>query len=587
MKTLTLIQGSDAWHSHRATAYNASDAPAMLGISKYKTRSQLLKERATGIIPEVDDATQSRFNDGHRFEALARPLAEQIIGETLSPVTGTNGIYSASFDGITFDESTIFEHKILNADIRLAMGTNGNTGGLAEMYRVQMEHQLLVSDADKCLFMASKWEGTDDVTDYFIILDDGGRLYYNLTEEVHGWYLPDLVLRDRIIAGWAQLEKDEANYQHVAEVAAPVAEAIMGLPAVSIQATGMITASNLPAFKQAAETFIANIKTELVTDEDFSNAEANVKFCKAAEDDLEGTKKAILAQTTTIDEAIKVIDYIKGQLAGKRLMLDKLVKSEKLARKEAIAATARKKHGDHLVALESEIKPIRIYIANMPDFGGVMAGMKKLSAMQEAVDTALRNSMFELDTTATDYRAKLAWRKENADGQSALFPDLQNLMLKPLEDFALTITSRIEKQKADEAARLEAERARIQAQEEAKAQAKAKAEQDVIIAKVQAEERAKVEAEVKAKRENDILAAAVIAKSQEEEVAKSETQQNDLESRRKAAQLAESASAKVAPPILKPSNGRIIEAVMHRFNCSHALASDWILECAKNMRNEK
>jgi hypothetical protein len=77
-----------------------------------------------------------------------------------------------------------------------------------------------------------------------------------------------------------------------------------------------------------------------------------------------------------------------------------------------------------------------------------------------------------------DVRAKLAWCKENAAGHSALFPDLQQIITKPMEDFALTITSRIEKAKADEAAKLEAERARIRAEEEEKAVAKVKAEQD-------------------------------------------------------------------------------------------------------------
>ena len=53
MKTLNLIQGDANWHAHRATSKNASDAPAMLGCSEYKTRSELLHEAFTGIRPEV------------------------------------------------------------------------------------------------------------------------------------------------------------------------------------------------------------------------------------------------------------------------------------------------------------------------------------------------------------------------------------------------------------------------------------------------------------------------------------------------------------------------------------------------------
>ena len=147
MQIVNVKQGTPEWHAHRATALNASDAPAMLGLSKYKTRAQLIKERATGIMPDVDNATQRRFNDGHRFEALARPLAEGIIEDELSPVTGLAGKYSASFDGITFAGDVIMEHKTLNDDIRKDIGANGNAGGLDEMYRVQMEQQLMVSGA--------------------------------------------------------------------------------------------------------------------------------------------------------------------------------------------------------------------------------------------------------------------------------------------------------------------------------------------------------------------------------------------------------------------------------------------------------
>jgi len=41
MKTVDLIQGTDSWIQHRAQHWNASDAPAMLGVSPYKSRAEL------------------------------------------------------------------------------------------------------------------------------------------------------------------------------------------------------------------------------------------------------------------------------------------------------------------------------------------------------------------------------------------------------------------------------------------------------------------------------------------------------------------------------------------------------------------
>src|SRR5690606_9179524 len=155
MKTLQLIQGSPAWHEHRAKHFNASDAPAMLGISSYKSRRDLLREKATGYAPEVDRATQERFNDGHRYEAIARPWAEEIIGEELYPVVLADEIdglpLSASLDGLTMLEEIAFEHKTLNA----ALTDNLINGVIPDEHHPQIAQQLLTPGATRRLRMAS------------------------------------------------------------------------------------------------------------------------------------------------------------------------------------------------------------------------------------------------------------------------------------------------------------------------------------------------------------------------------------------------------------------------------------------------
>jgi putative phage-type endonuclease len=158
MKIIQLQQGTSAWHAHRAAHWNASDAPAMLGVSPYKTRSQLLREIATGVAADVDEATQRRFDDGHLFETRARAIAERIVGEELFPCVGSEGKYSASFDGITLLCDTAFEHKTLNDELRAAIRPENSINALPEHYRVQMEHQCMVSGAERVLFMASVWD---------------------------------------------------------------------------------------------------------------------------------------------------------------------------------------------------------------------------------------------------------------------------------------------------------------------------------------------------------------------------------------------------------------------------------------------
>ena len=85
MITHDLIQGSQEWHAYRAAHDNASDAPAMMGCSSYKTRDQLIAELATGITPEVDPATQRLYDSGHRFEKLPARWPRKSLARICTP----------------------------------------------------------------------------------------------------------------------------------------------------------------------------------------------------------------------------------------------------------------------------------------------------------------------------------------------------------------------------------------------------------------------------------------------------------------------------------------------------------------------
>ncbi|MCP5345143.1 MAG: YqaJ viral recombinase family protein, partial [Pseudomonadales bacterium] len=101
MNLLNVLQGSEQWHEVRGKCFTASEAPAMMGASKYMTRDQLLHQKATGERPEISPGQQALFDRGHAAEASIRPVIEEIVGEELYPVTGTDGgKLLASFDGI-------------------------------------------------------------------------------------------------------------------------------------------------------------------------------------------------------------------------------------------------------------------------------------------------------------------------------------------------------------------------------------------------------------------------------------------------------------------------------------------------------
>lgn len=446
MITHSLIQGSSDWKAYRVKHFNASDAPAMLGCSAYKSRSELIAELASGLVAEVDAGTQRRFDDGHRYEALARPVAEGIIGEDLYPVVGSEGVYSASFDGLTLGEDIGFEHKSLNEELRAVFAdidtmnpehreTSAGTL-LPKMYRVQMEQQCMVSGAGRILFMASKWEGEQ------------------LVEEHHCWYLPDAALRAEIVAGWNILEADVAAYVPAEPVQKLVAASFETLPAIAVQIKGEVTASNMGAFKERLAVYLASVKTDLVTDQDFVDAAAAAKNCDTIEKRLSATKEQVLGQVADIDAVVRALDDAADQVAKLRIMLEKEVKTKKDLLKAGILAKAQQALKDHVAVLEKEIAPITL-VYQSRDFAGVMKGLRTLATLQNAADTELAAGKITVDALAASIRARQAWFKVEAAEYLGLFADLQTLIQKPDDDFKLTVTTRISMQKVADEKRIE------------------------------------------------------------------------------------------------------------------------------------
>ncbi|OBU55087.1 lambda-exonuclease family protein [Stenotrophomonas maltophilia] len=462
MRTVSLIQGTPEWHAHRAAHFNASDAPAMMGCSPYKTRTQLVREFATGAAVEHDAATLQRFADGHRFEDLARPLAETIIGEELYPCVGVDGKFSASFDGLTLLEDTAFEHKSLNEDLRLAMH-DGNDD-LPLHYQVQMEHQAMVSGAERVLFMASKWSGDE------------------LVEERHCWYIPNPELRAKILAGWAQFEADVAAYEP-APAAAPVAtgRAPDQMPALRIEVTGMVTASNLAEWKEQAIAVFQGISTELVTDQDFADAETTVKWCGNIEEQLKAAKQHALSQTESIDLLFRTIDDIAAEARAKRLDLEKLVKRRKDERRTEIGNAARRAVQQHVLAINETLGEHAIPMPTtlVADIAEAMKGKRSFSSMQEAVDAVAANAKIDASQYADRIRANVAILAGHAE-HATLFADrVQLCATKAPEDLRNLVAARIAEHQQAEQARLDAEREKIREQEQAKAQEAAAAAQAV------------------------------------------------------------------------------------------------------------
>jgi predicted phage-related endonuclease len=409
---------------------------------------------------DVSDYVQEKiFDPGHEFEALALPMAQDLLRKELYQVTGSNEIdgvkLSASFDGIDMMETVGYEHKRLNVTLQEAMFEGCTGADLPMMYQIQMEQQCMVAGIEKVLFVTSDWANNQ------------------LIEARNCMYTSNPELATAILAGWKQFEVDLANYVPPEVTVKPEGRTPESLPALRIELTGEVTLSNLPAYREHALAVFASINRELTTDAHFADAEKTVKWCADIEDRLAAAKQHALSQTQSIDRLFSTIDEISAEARRVRLDLDKLVKAQKesirneILLKNAAALTA------YIADLNTELgKPLMPVIA--ADFAGTMKGKRTLDTLRDAAETELARAKIAAKAVATKIFANLK-TLANHSNVSGLFPDVHSLVLKEADDLAAIITARISTHEANLAAqKAEAE---AKAAREAEAKAAAEAEQ--------------------------------------------------------------------------------------------------------------
>jgi predicted phage-related endonuclease len=443
--THNLVQGSPEWLEFRLHHFGASEAAAMLGLSKAVKRTELLHMKHTGTAKEFSDWVQENILDkGHEVEALARPIIEMTLGEDLYPMVFSRGKMSASCDGLTMLEDIAWENKQRNKALYESIAK----GVLPDEHMPQAQQVLMVSGASLLKFSCS--DGTEEGT---------------VTMDV----LPDPAWQQHLIDGWTQFEKDLAEYVPVVTESKPVGRTPETMPALRIEVTGMVTASNLQAYRDHAMEVFGSINRELTTDQHFADAEKTVKWCEEVESRLKAAKEHALSQTESIDALFKTIDDITAEARTVRLELDKLVTKRKAEVKDAIIVKARTAYDQHEKDLIKETGGPWI-VLRQPDFAGAAKGKRTVASIQDAVDTVLANAKIDADASAKRIRANLACIKEDGAGYEFLFADKLALIGKPLEDLQLVVKTRIadhkaaeEKRKADALAREEAEKAKAAA----------------------------------------------------------------------------------------------------------------------------
>ena len=453
MKIHDVTQGSLEWHVLRSSHFTASEAPAMMGASKYMTRAELLRQKKTGLAQDVSAAKQELFDRGHAAEEAAREILAARIGEDLYPVTCSRDNLLASLDGMDMAEKVLFEHKLWNE--KLAAQVRAEQ--LEAHYYWQLEQQLLVTGAEKVIFVCS--DGTED---NFVSMD----------------YYPVPGRAEALAAGWKQFAADlEEQEAPAAKPVEKIGRAPEMLPAIHVEVTGMVKHSNLDQFRAMAMEAISNINTDLQDDQDFADAEKTVKWCTDVETRLSATKSHIMGQAQDIDAVIRTLDEVNEEARQVRLRLERLVKNRKQEIRDKIVMDANEAFRKHIADLEVSFGgKIRMPAVGI-DVAGAIKGKKTITSLRDSADAELARAKVEASTIATGIAHNLTTLRDQATGFEFLFHDAQQLVLKASEDLQAVISNRINEHKQAEQLRQDQERERIRQEELKKIEEQKLAEQ--------------------------------------------------------------------------------------------------------------
>jgi len=222
----------------------------------------------------------------------------------------------------------------------------------------------------------------------------------------------------------------------------------------------MVTASNLAEFREHALAVLGGINRNLVTDEDFADADSTVKWCKTVEDKLESAKAGVLTQMADVDTVCRTIDDIAAETRRVRLELDRLVKAEKDRRKSEIVAAGVDAVRAHYASINATLGEHAILAPQTLtlDIGGAIKNLRTLSSIKDAVDSAVANAQIAASQRADGVRASVTAYTDAAKDHYFLFPDAVALCgQKSADDLRNLVATRIAEHKSREEARAAAE----------------------------------------------------------------------------------------------------------------------------------
>lgn len=426
MKKLELAQGSAEWLNSRKQCFCSSEAPAMMGDSKFQSRRQLLAEKSGVERKPVDAATQRRFDEGHKSEGLARAHLEVETLDDYLPVVGVLNVDGlkllASFDGLN-SSGVPWEHKAWNK----TLAENVRNQVLEPHYYWQLEHQLLVCGGDEALFMCS--DGTRE--------NRVSMTYFSVPER-----------RARLLEGWRLFAADLKGFEVEPVVEVVESSCSDSMPVLSAQVSGSAVSSNIGECIKFVRLLAAK---QLVTmpdsDQDFADKEQLAKNLKASRAAL---KKSV-AEVRDNFEAFAAFesDAIRLDAILQKLQShsEKCVKDGKAAKKQAVFDAAQKSLAEFIDDCDARIKPhsiVAIVGGVHADWSTAAKGKRSIESIKSAVDEVLTKLRIDITAVVSVVDQNMALiATPDVDKFSFLFRDGNAILSMNPESFQAVVKQRI------------------------------------------------------------------------------------------------------------------------------------------------
>lgn len=235
-----------------------------------------------------------------------------------------------------------------------------------------------------------------------------------------------------------------------------------------IHVKGEVVSDNLDAFVECVNGWLAKVKKDLQTDEDFGQAEIDVKAMKAIETTVSESLEAALNEAKQVRELLSKAGDAAESVRKSRLALERQIKDQKEKVKAGIIA-------DALASIERKARcSLNIGAGYNGKLSDAAKSKRTVASLRQAVDAA----RIEIEANIDCCSVILANFEE--EHGKALIMDAAELVHQNDQILIAELRRRVELHEADQKrkeaeAKLKAEEDRRKAEESAKAEAEKKA----------------------------------------------------------------------------------------------------------------